>query len=231
MSSKLFLLHLLLILVLISLTLSRLGGSKDNLYKDDDTNYNKKDNLPIVNGHTFSEKIIKAGFEFEEHKIITEDRYILTAWRIPRRINEDRSIKHKPVIIQHGLLDDSWTWFALNATDCLPIILAEKGYDIWITNNRGNIFSTEHLDKEYDSNSFHSKYWEFSFHEMAKYDLPAHINFVKKVTGYEKIKYIGHSQGTLQFFLAYLFYPEFMEKSIEKFVSVGTVVSIIHTVK
>lgn len=35
-----------------------------------------------------------------------------------------------------------------------------------------------------------------SFDEMAKFDLPAAINFVLEKTGQEKLYYIGYSQGT-----------------------------------
>lgn len=35
-----------------------------------------------------------------------------------------------------------------------------------------------------------------SFDEMAKYDLPATIDFILKKTGQDKLHYVGHSQGT-----------------------------------
>lgn len=35
-----------------------------------------------------------------------------------------------------------------------------------------------------------------SFDEMAKFDLPAAINFILEKTGQEKLYYIGYSQGT-----------------------------------
>jgi pimeloyl-ACP methyl ester carboxylesterase len=185
----------------------------------------------VVLRSSYSEKVIKAGFEFEEHKITTADGYINTAWRIPRRLGEDPKIKHKPIIMQHGLLDDSWTWFALNATDCLGIMLAQQGYDVWFTNSRGNMFSYEHKNPEYDSKQFYSKYWNFTFVDMAKYDFPAHVSFVKEETGFDKIYYIGHSQGTFQYFINYMIDPSFIEKHIEKFVSIGTVFSIASSVR
>lgn len=35
-----------------------------------------------------------------------------------------------------------------------------------------------------------------SLDEMAKYDLPATINFIVEKTGQERLYYVGHSQGT-----------------------------------
>lgn len=35
-----------------------------------------------------------------------------------------------------------------------------------------------------------------SFDEMAKFDLPATIDFIVEKTGQEKLYYVGHSQGT-----------------------------------
>ena len=39
-------------------------------------------------------------------------------------------------------------------------------------------------------------FWQFTWDEMAKYDLPAELNYVLDKTGKEKIFYIGHSMGT-----------------------------------
>jgi len=41
-------------------------------------------------------------------------------------------------------------------------------------------------------------YWLFSWAEMGLYDDPANINAVRDATGYEKIFYLGYSQGTIQ---------------------------------
>jgi len=46
------------------------------------------------------------------------------------------------------------------------------------------------------------KYWDFSFHEMGLYDLPANIDFVLNKTGKNQIVYVGHSQGTEQFWIS-----------------------------
>ena len=178
------------------------------------------------------QKVLDVGFDFEEHKTLTEEGYILTTWRIPGRLNEsslERS-QRKPVMLQHGLFDTSYTWLMLNATDCLPIKLAQNGYDVWMTNSRGNLFSLEHTNPEYDSNVFYSKFWDFTFHEMAVYDVTANIFYIKNTTGFEKINYIGHSQGTVQYFIQYTLNPTFIEENVDKFVALGTVVNVFNTV-
>lgn len=37
---------------------------------------------------------------------------------------------------------------------------------------------------------------DYSFDEMANYDLPASVNFILNKTGQEQLYYVGHSQGT-----------------------------------
>jgi len=71
--------------------------------------------------------VIKAGFRFEEHKVITDDGYILSVWRIPGPLRNFSKKPKKPVILQHGLLDDSYTYMALNINRSLPFLLANEG--------------------------------------------------------------------------------------------------------
>jgi lysosomal acid lipase/cholesteryl ester hydrolase len=186
--------------------------------------YNQNSSLPI-----YQKKVLEIGCEFEQHKILTEDGYILTAWRIFKTKTKNNSTKAKPIILQHGLFDSSYTWLMLQANQSLPIILAEKGYDVWLTNSRGNIFSLEHTNEDYDSSYFYSKFWDFSFHEMAQYDLPANIFYIKNITGSQKVDYIGHSQGTVQYFIKYSLNPTFIHENVQNFVSIGTVVNIFNT--
>jgi len=59
---------------------------------------------------SIADQVKARGYRFEEHKITTEDGYILTAFRIPGKLGDDST--GKPVAyMQHGLLDDGGTWF------------------------------------------------------------------------------------------------------------------------
>ena len=73
-----------------------------------------------------------------------------------------------------------------------------KGYDVWFGNNRGNKYSCKH--EKYSTKD--PEYWDFSFQEMADYDVPTFIDFVKEKTGNDKITVLGHSQGAIQMFAA-----------------------------
>lgn len=179
----------------------------------------------------------------EVHKIITEDGYINTAFRIRNleainNINKENNIytsNQYPVIINHGLLDNCYTFLVLNRDKAIPYVLADLGYDVWLTNNRGSTFSYEHInsnkiDSNMDSFNISSDYWEFSFYEIAKYDLIANIEYIKKISNKTKVNYVGHSQGGFQVLLSYTINYVYLDNSINKFVSLGTVPKFIEIV-
>jgi len=193
-------------------------------------NKKKLAKTPYLN-MTYSEKIERLGYKFEELKVETKDGYINSIWRIPGKKSEKEQKQKTPIILQHGLLDDSWTFFAFTEPEyCLPFILSDLGYDVWLGNTRGNAFSWENMDPNKSSKSVFSEYWNFSLDEIAAFDFPANVDFVRNATGYEKIIYIGHSQGTIQYFINYMIDPDFIKNRISKFVAIGPVPFIFNTV-
>ena len=171
-------------------------------------------------GEDYKSFIAKLNLNLEEIQVTTEDRYVNTIWALTSKDENNRN--GKSIIVQHGLLDGGFTWLILEEKS-IAKLLCDEGYRVYLPFMRGSQFSRSHLD--YDI-SLNSKYWDFSFDEMAQYDLPTIVNFIKKRDGVEKVDYMGHSQGTLIFFLSYMNNPEFMEQSINKFVGVGVVPNI-----
>jgi pimeloyl-ACP methyl ester carboxylesterase len=119
-------------------------------------------------------------------------RYILTLFNIPGN--------GAPVLLQHGLLDSSYTWINNFADESLGYILADKGFDIWFGNNRGNRYGRQHTTKNPDDGT--NDFWAFTWDEMATIDAPSMINFVLAKTGYKSLGWVGHSEGTIQMFAA-----------------------------
>ncbi|CAH0715865.1 unnamed protein product, partial [Brenthis ino] len=132
----------------------------------------------------------KHGLPPIEYKVITEDHYILTLYRLP-------GTSRYPVLLMHGISDSSDT-FLLREETSLGITLARDGYDVWFGNSRGNRYSREHVYLNPDKND---TYWDFSFHEMGYYDLPAIIDIILNETGAPSVTAIGHSQGNTIFYV------------------------------
>lgn len=68
------------------------------------------------------ELVAARGYSIESHEVTTADGYILTMFRIP----SSKSDAH-PVILQHGLLDSSYTWINNYADESLGYILSDAG--------------------------------------------------------------------------------------------------------
>ncbi|WJX28746.1 hypothetical protein P8452_17428 [Trifolium repens] len=104
---------------------------------------------PVINDGICKNIVEIQGYTCEEHKVTTEDGYILSLHRIPTTQYNKKGTR-LPVLIQHDLF---------------------------------------------------CAYWDWSWDELASYDLPASVQYVYNYTR-QKIHYVGHSQGTLIAFAA-----------------------------
>ncbi|KAH8378371.1 hypothetical protein KR093_011015, partial [Drosophila rubida] len=145
--------------------------------------------------------IKKYGYPTETHFVTTQDDYVLCLHRIPR-------VGAQPVLLVHGLMSSSAVWVQMGPSQGLAYKLYLQGYDVWLLNTRGNLYSKQHKNV----NIKPSEYWSFSFHEIGVYDLPATIDMIVSVTSQPKIQYIGHSQGSTAFFVLCSELPHYSEK-------------------
>lgn len=136
----------------------------------------------------------------------------------------------KVVFLQHGLMGSSDNWNTNTQENSLAYLLSDAGYDVWMGNFRGNIYSRRHVNMTHQDPQF----WKFSYDEMAKHDLPAMLEHVLVETGAEKVVYVGHSMGTTVFFATMSSLPEYYQDRIAAMVAlapVATVTSISSPIK
>ncbi|XP_059061820.1 lipase member K-like [Achroia grisella] len=157
-------------------------------------------NLSEDGKRNFTELANAYGHQSEEYNVTTEDGYILTLFHIPGT--------GRPYLLMHGLAANA-DCFALRKNNSLAFTLADKGYDVWIGNTRGNDYSFGHV--KYDA-KVDEEYWDFSLHENGYYDYPAIIDFILNKTSQEKLTLIGHSQGTINGFVLGSLRPEYNDK-------------------
>ncbi|XP_072747886.1 lysosomal acid lipase/cholesteryl ester hydrolase-like [Anoplolepis gracilipes] len=166
---------------------------KSNVFEDDiswiNSNLSFKFN-PDVDLSTV-EMIKRAGYPVESHVVTTTDGYILTLHRIP---GDNSSL---PVLLNHAFLCTSADWVILGKNKALAYLLADQGYDVWLGNFRGNTYSRAHISLSPSQKEF----WDFSFHEMGIYDLPAMITYITNMRSQPLHTYIGHSMGTTTFYI------------------------------
>lgn len=160
-------------------------------------------------GHQLStgEIIQVYGYPYEVHKILTEDGYILTVFRIPHK--KDEKPGPRPVfLLQHGLFGTSDQFVHLGPEKSMGFFLVDKGFDVWIGNIRGNHYCQENIHY----NNTDPKFWDFSWDEMGYFDLSATISYILKNTNQTKVYYAGHSMGSNMLMVLLTRRPEFQNK-------------------
>ncbi|RLW04009.1 hypothetical protein DV515_00006192 [Chloebia gouldiae] len=172
-----------------------------------------------------SQIICHRGYPSEEYEVLTRDGYYIHLNRIPHGREKPKNRGAKAVVfLQHGIFGEGSHWVENLANNSLGFILADSGYDVWLANSRGTSWSQRHQHLSADQVEF----WDFSFHEMAMYDLPATIDFVLQKTGQKQLHYVGYSQGCSIAFIAFSSMPELAQK-VKMFFALAPVVSLKHT--
>ncbi|XP_045584704.2 lipase 3 [Procambarus clarkii] len=157
---------------------------------------------------TTPELIAAMGYPVEIHHTTSEDGYILELHRIPYGIVDGPSEGRPVAYMEHCLLCSSADYIMNDPDKALAYILADAGYDVWLSNMRGNTYTRTHVSLSPDDLAF----WQFSWDEMAYYDVPASIDYVLDHTGASAVYYVGWSMGTTVFWALMSERPEYNEK-------------------
>jgi lysosomal acid lipase/cholesteryl ester hydrolase len=183
----------------------------------------------IVQASDFVELCELNGYLAEEHVVQTKDGYFLGLHRLAYRKGEEgikvnsgrHSIQKKVIFCMHGLLMNSEVWVCQTDKErCLPFLLVNQGYDVWLGNNRGNKYSKK-------STRFAPtdvEFWSFSIDQFAFSDIPDSISYILETTRQPSLSYIGFSQGTAQAFASLSIHPILNEK-VDVFVALAPAMS------
>ena len=185
----------------------------------------------IANASDFTELCDLYGYYCEEHIVQTGDGYLLGLHRLGWRQGEEnmrvnsgdkaKGLKKKVVYLHHGLMMNSEVWVCLTDKQrCLPFELVERGYDVWLGNNRGNKYSKKSVHTPPTSSSF----WNFSMDQFAFHDIPDSIAYILETTHQPSLSYIGFSQGTAQAFATLSIHPTLNEK-VDVFIALAPAMS------
>ncbi|KAI0476531.1 alpha/beta-hydrolase [Xylariaceae sp. FL0804] len=184
----------------------------------------------VRNASDFVELCAMYGYTAEEHVVQTKDGFLLGIHRLAWRKGEEdmkvnsgpASIKKRVLYLHHGLLMNSEVWVSLtDAQRCLPFVLVDQGFDVWLGNNRGNKYSKKSIHHSPATIPF----WNFSIDEFAFYDIPDSIQYILDTTGQPSLSYIGFSQGTAQAFASLSVHPKLNEQ-VNVFIALAPAMAI-----
>ncbi|KAK5134199.1 hypothetical protein LTR08_006859 [Meristemomyces frigidus] len=188
-------------------------------------NRKKSVSSPIAQAQDFVELCALYGYYAEEHIVQTKDGYLLGVHRLGWRQGEEEqrvnagpgSITKRVAYLHHGLLMNSEVWVCATApARCLPFALVDRGYDVWLGNNRGNKYSKKCLHRAPTD----PRFWDFSMDQFAFHDIPDTIAYVLATTHQPDLSYIGFSQGSAQAFAALSIHPT-LNRQVSVFVALA----------
>ncbi|RHX83774.1 alpha/beta hydrolase [Leptospira stimsonii] len=144
----------------------------------------------------------------EVHFAKTKDGWNLGLHRhIPPQPNRQLA----PVLVVHGIATNKYV-VDLDKRHSLPYYLKLRGYEVFAVSLRG-------CGRSYHESP--TRYEDFTFDDIVKYDVPAMIDKVKKITGAERISYVGHSMGAMILYSHFCISEPKDTKDIGAFVSLG----------
>ncbi|KAH3758990.1 gastric triacylglycerol lipase [Pelomyxa schiedti] len=152
---------------------------------------------------TATDLIVGQGYPAEFHRAWTADNFELGMQRIPPTKAGSRA-----VLLMHGVFTNAGCWVANFPFNDLAFMLHDAGWDVWLGNFRGTVYSYYNANYTADE----EKFWEWSWPEMGTYDVPAMIDYVLDTTGHKQLTAVCHSEGCANSLVALSTLPEYADK-------------------
>lgn len=162
--------------------------------------------------------ILGRGYPVQPHAVTTADGYILTVFRIPQ--------PNAPVVLLLPGFTCTCVQLLIQSADTpLPFQLYQQGFEVWLANFRGTTYGNQHVSLSPANSSF----WDYSFDQMAAFDLPAIIDTVLSVSSRSAItSLIGHSEGGTVGLAALSTYQSVFSR-VDSFIALGPAIYMQHT--
>eukprot|EP01017_Pseudomicrothorax_dubius_P021576 TRINITY_DN2322_c0_g1_i1.p1 TRINITY_DN2322_c0_g1~~TRINITY_DN2322_c0_g1_i1.p1 ORF type:complete len:439 (-),score=71.32 TRINITY_DN2322_c0_g1_i1:160-1476(-) len=137
-------------------------------------------------------EVTARGFLCEEHFVKTHDGYILRLFRVQRPDQTNEFSQMLPIVVLLHDFADSAASFVLDERSP-AYVFANLGFDVWLPNMRGNIYSKNHTMLRTDKRNF----WTFTFQHSASYDLPVIFELVRRLNIARKVNVVALGEGAL----------------------------------
>jgi pimeloyl-ACP methyl ester carboxylesterase len=134
---------------------------------------------------------------------LTKDGTILLAHRVNlnselKAALEDQSCVGKVALLVHSMNCCSEVFFLQGNGSNIGTYWVEKGYDVWLTNQRGNRYSLDHKDPNITAEIF----FDYSIDQYAL-DVETYYKFIEGKTQCGKITYVSFSLGGFIFSMSH----------------------------
>ena len=138
--------------------------------------------------------------EWSPYTVTASDGAITTLFRLTGNLKPEKKENRKSILLMHGTFMNATSWFWADMSGSpwvqgvdkpLPVRLWDEGFDVWLGNMRGTMYSRDHTTL--DSSDTTSDYWNFSMAEKGMLDVPAAVMKIKDVTNVDKVAYAGYS--------------------------------------
>ncbi|XP_050293854.1 gastric triacylglycerol lipase-like [Anthonomus grandis grandis] len=159
------------------------------------------------------QRVKRHGYPLEIHPVTTEDGYILNMYRIPHGLkkSENEPTNKSAILLVHSSGGSPANFVTLGKKYSAAYYFADRGFDVWLFCSRGTECQNPRKHIKWDWNN-DPEYWNWSFHEVGLYDLPASIDHILNVTQQKKIFHVGYSSGGPQLYALISEKPEYNEK-------------------